>query len=310
MILLLIHTVGLVLEQACLYFPFVLGSYISISLMKLPDLSLEASYLAGAIIGCQSLVYCGGVTGFASATIVVLASVIGGVIVGGVVGLLTHVAGLPHLLSSILTIGLFHGINQFIIGGSHLSVGSLSSLLSIIKFPASNPELGIVVVLAALLSLLVFLLFKTQLGYSFAILGNNTSFFKNYHISSGYVFITGLLIAHGLSGFAGSLVAQSSGMVDITMGFGIVLLSLTSLILGRACVRGKKPFTVLVPIIGTVIYFSLQQLLLSLSSSLMVSFDMKYFTMLQSMIVLIALIIERRRALPDDSRARVDHLGV
>ena len=49
----MIETVLIILEQVLLHFPLILGAYISISLLKVPDLSLESAYVCDAIMGAQ-----------------------------------------------------------------------------------------------------------------------------------------------------------------------------------------------------------------------------------------------------------------
>ena len=300
----------LALEQALLYMPLILGSYVSISLMKLPDLALEASYVCGAIFGYRMLVALGGVSNSSSFLLVLGASIVGGILVGLCVGLLHYAVGIPHLLASIIIIGLFHGIAQLLLGGAHATIGAIPSLFALFAWPMSHPEFGILAIIAVLLVGALYAFFCTQLGYSFAIYGNNARFFSFYGISTGYVFLCGLLLAHGLAGLSGALVAQSMGMVDVSMGFGVVLLSLTSLVLGKAVVGERQLVTLLVPCLGTGSYFLLQQGLLYLASSTPLPFSMKYFTMFQSCIVLGVLIIKYYGLRRAGGTMRIDHLGV
>lgn len=45
------QALGIIFEQTLIYLPLVLGAYCSISLVKVPDLSIEAAYVFGAILG-------------------------------------------------------------------------------------------------------------------------------------------------------------------------------------------------------------------------------------------------------------------
>ena len=49
----MINTLIIIIEQVFLYVPLVCGAYISIALMKVPDLSIEAAYVFGAIVGSK-----------------------------------------------------------------------------------------------------------------------------------------------------------------------------------------------------------------------------------------------------------------
>lgn len=300
---------GIIIEQSLLHLPLVLGAYVSLSLLKIPDLCLEAAFVFGAICSAQVLLFCGGVQGPISFLLVLIASILGGCIVGLIASALTYYANFPHLLSSILVIGFFHGVNQLVLGGAHCSVSALPNLIGLLPVFSSFPELAMLALINAVIIGCAWALFHRQLGYSFAIYGNNPRFFSYYHIATGYVFTAGLLVAHGCAGFCGALMVQSNGMADITMGFGMVLLCITALLLGRICRFSAKPLSILVPIIGTVLYFTIQQSLLVLATRFALPFDTKYFTMVQSVIVALILIVQvrKRRARGQGS---LDQLGV
>src|SRR5207245_739515 len=85
---------------------------------------------------------------------------------------------------------------------------------------------------------------------------------------------------------SGYFFAQSNGFAEINMGFGTVLLCITALILGKTINIKNKMLTITVPLFGIVAYFTLQQTLLK------VGFNLKYFTMIQAIAILIILIVQ------------------
>lgn len=292
-------TIMIILEQIFLYLPLVLGAYISLSLIKVPDISLEAAFVFGSIVGARTLVATQSMPFLLSAILVLSASVAGGMLVGLCSSLLTQKGRFAHLLSSILTIGLFHGINQYVIGGANLPISSFRNIL-IINPNHYYPELATMIILGTILIILCTLLTYAQLGYSFAIYGNNPHFFKHYRISSRYIFMSGILLANGLAGLSGYFVAQTSGFIDINAGFGMVLLCITTLILGKTALPSRPPLSMRVPILGISIFCCLQQLLLK------GGFNLKYFTMIQSAIIVMVLIYR----LSKERTAHHDNLGV
>ncbi len=157
-------------------------------------------------------------------------------------------------------------------------------------------------IISVIIVLICFLLFKTQLGISFAVYGNNPSFFHHYGISTAYIIGAGLVVSNMLAGLSGYLVAQTSSFVDINAGNGIVLFCLTALILSKTILSSKKIVTILIPIVGLVIYCLIQQLLLK------IGFNLKYFTMIQSIIVLLLLVYKYRGKTVQELLG--DHLGV
>ena len=294
-------TFYIILEQVLLHFPLVLGAYISIALMKVPDLSLESAYVFGAIIGAKTMIALHAIPIYIRLPSTLIASMLGGSIVGLVSSTLTCKAGLPHLLSSILTFGLFHGITQAI-ASSYISLSSYPNQLAIMPYITQHPELLCLLVLGCIMLLGGYYLCKTQLGYAYAVYGNNASFFSHYGVSTSYVFITGIILSNALAGFAGFLFAQSNGFAELNMGLGKALLCITALILGKAIVRYSKPLNIAIPVIGVVTYFSIQQTLLK------IGFNLKYFTMFQACIVLIVIISIYKKQ--NGNKKSIDHLGV
>ncbi|MBA3751843.1 hypothetical protein H0X06_03550 [Candidatus Dependentiae bacterium] len=288
----------IILEQLSLHIPLLLGSYISLSLMKVPDLSIETAFVCGALCGATILPLCASLPSSIQLVLVVGASLCGGALVGLSSSVMTQYGKLPHLLSSIITFGIYYGINQ-LVAGSYLSLSSSLNPLLSAGIPR-HPELITVLFISIVCTVLLYKICSTQLGYAFALYGNNPHFFSHYGISTRYVFIVGITLANALGGLSGYLLAQSSGFADITMGFGKILVCITALILGKTIHVRKTPLSLIVPLGGGAAYFSLQQLLIKSG------FNLKYFTTVQSVLILLILIMFLRK----NSKKTIDHLGV
>lgn len=293
-----VDTFFIIIEQCLMHVPLLLGAYITISLMKLPDLSIESAYVSGAIIGAYVVASTSALPVSMQLPLVIIASLFGGAIVGITSSILTQYAGLPHLLSSIITFGVFYGINQ-LIAGSYISLSAYQNpLLS--NGIERHPEMVALTLIAILVVMGLYVLFKKQLGYAFALYGNNPHFLRHYGISVPYVFIAGVVLSNALAGLSGYLFAQSNGFADITMGFGKALLCITALILGKVIVRSTQPIVIIMPLVGCCAYFTLQQLLLK------VGFNLKYFTTVQALVTLCILVLTYRK----QTKKHIDHLGV
>jgi len=290
----------IVLEQVVLYLPLILGSYIGFSLLKIPDLSIETAYVFGAIMGSKVLLGISGAPALVAFIVVVAASLAGGAVVGFVSSVLTQKAGLPHLLSSIITFGIFHGINQFI-SSSYVSLSGKVNPLIWVEGLMNNTELVSLLCISGGVIFFNFLLLRTQIGYAFAVYGNNPYFFANYGISSSYVFITGVMLGNALAGLSGYLFAQSNNFLEINMGVGKSLLCITALILGKIFCKTGKRLSLGGVVGGTIAYFSLQQFLLK------IGFNLKYFTAVQACIVLAILVYIYRNK---TENTFIDNLGV
>lgn len=288
-----------VVEQLLLHVPMIYGVYISVGLMKIPDLSMESAYACGGLFGAQVIMLMQGFPLYLQLLVALCASICAGGLVGATAGGLTAFGKLPHLLSTIITFGIFFGIDQLLVG-TYVPLSSYASPLAYGSFMPRYPEMFLLFVIAMVVFMLCFWLFRTQIGYCFAIHGFNPGFFKQYGIAYRYIFILASSVSNGLVGLSGYLVAQSSGFAEITMGFGKILFCITALILGKAISRSSYPLNVWLPLIGTSAYFVLQQVLLK------IGFNLRYFTLVQAVVLLAIMILFYRTK----ERAESDYLGI
>ncbi len=296
----MINMILIILEQIMMHIPLMIGAYISLSLLQVPDLSIETAYVTGAVIASQLLSIAQPLPIALLLCIAIVASFAGGALVGAVSSLLTQKGLLPHLLSSIVTFGLFHGINQ-LISPVYVSLSSLHNPLMIADLIDQHGELIVLLLIGAVIIMISYYLFNTQLGHAFVVYGDNPLFFSNYGISTSSVFITGVMIANGLAGISGYLFAQSNNFLELNMGLGKALFCITSLIIGKMVARTKKPYSIMIPLIGVSIYFLLQQLLLK------IGFNLKYFTAMQAVILMCMLIYAYRNK---SQHSLHDNLGI
>lgn len=280
-------TFYIILEQSMIHMPLVIGSYISFSLLKVSDLSIESAYLVGALFGSYALMGTSSMPISIQLMSTIGASILGGSLVGATASLLTQKGGFPHLLSSIITFGFFHGFTQFI-APAYMSLSHLDTPLRLFPIIPQYPELVSLVAINSILLCIAAFLLNTQLGYAYAIYGNNPLFFKNYGISTSFVFIMGITCAGALAGVSGYLFAQTNNFFELNMGLGKVLFCITALILGKGLVDTHKPYSIMIPIVATGSYFCIQQMLLK------IGFNLKYFTAVQALIVLIIMLYTYR----------------
>jgi len=289
------------IEHICMYAPMMVGAYISFSLMKVPNLSIEAAFVSGAIAACKALELTHDMGMMICLPAVLLASIVGGVLVGVLIAALDTYAKIPHLLASILTLGLCFGANLFVLGVANVSVTQMANPLAILPL-STHPELGMFAIITLVVMVLGFLFLKTQLGMCLRVYGNNPGFFANYGTSTAFVVAAGLILSNALVGLSGYMTAQSNGFVDINAGAGISLYGITVLILGKTLLKFVKKPSIFIPLAGLVIYAGLQQVLLG------VGCNMRYFTAIQSVIVVALLVINYHRKSVHELVG--DHLGV
>lgn len=294
----IVDSITLIVELVALHVPIVLGSYIVFSLLKTPDLSIESAYVCGALAGAVTVMHMP--DGFAlSLPVALISAAGGGLIIGLLSSALTRFGKLPHLLSSIMVNGIFLGAYQCLLDTPQISLSHVVNPLTTWSIFPHAPELPMLVLIASLVIVGVMLFLKTQLGFCFFAYGNSPTIFSFYGISTTYVCMVGIALANMLAGISGYLVAQSNNFVDMYMGVGMVLLCITSLVLGKT-VPVATALTTVYAVAGTASYFVLQQLLLRLG------FNLKFFTAIQAIIVLCILLVRYSRI----KKSETDQLGI
>lgn len=273
----MIHSI---FEQVLIALPLIVGAYITLSLLKLPDFSIESAYLFGAVAAFLA--------NDLPLPMIILSAIAGGMIVGFLVSVLNQVLCIPFLLAAIVINGFFHGMTQFLLG---TSVKSFQMTIAL-------HETAFLLLISSILLLILSFIVRSQLGYSWAIFGNNPYFFQHHPISGRYVVFSGAMIGHGCAGISGFLFAQSNGFVDLTMNFGIILLCLTAMMIGKLLISNRRP-NLLIPLIGIAAFFIIQQ------SLLRIGLNLKYFNAFQAIFILLILSIGHRK-----NTMTLDHLGV
>ena len=272
-----------IIEQGALYAPLILGAYLSLVLMKIPNLAIESAYIFGAIMAAKVTLLTNGPS-VPALLAAICAAGTGGMLVGLLAALLAERLAISPLLAAIITTGIFHGVALFVLGGTHCSLPGTHSSLRLVPCVAGYPDLCGIACIAGITIMMFIVFMKTKLGVSCALYGDNRTFLRHYRISTSYVVAAGLAASNALSGISGYLIAQSNSFVDTGMGAGLPLICLTALILGRSLMRTRAIITSIPPLCGLFFYFVLQHALLN------TGFDLRYFMAVQALIVVVTLV--------------------
>lgn len=274
-----------IIEQGLIHTPLILGAHLALSLLNCPDLSLASAFTVGAILAAKSLPFCKHLPPAFSAIAALIAAATGGALVGLSSSCLTRYAKLPHLLSAIIMEGLFQGIIRLLLKNSNTTMGNSFDFLktSLLK---NWPHLPAFFLIATVTTIIMYFFLKKAPGTSFVLYRKNQRVLGDSHSSLSRIFILGIMIGNALAGITGYCVAQSHGFVDCSIGNGIFLLALLSLLLGRAFYLSQPFYNAL---IGLFIYFSLHQI------ALQMNINIDYFVPVHFCILLIVLLIALSR---------------
>ena len=150
-------------------------------------------------------------------------------------------------------------------------------------------------IVALIFKLLTDFFLKTEVGLALRATGDNKRMIRSLSANTDMLIILGVGISNAFVAFSGALVAQYNEFADVSMGTGMIVVGLASIIIGEA-IFGKKtiPRTTMAVVLGAIIYRIF--LTLALSQGILDASDQKMVT---AIIVIIALIlpkfIENRR---------------
>src|SRR5690625_754696 len=241
------------LELGFIYGIMALGVYLTFRVLNFPDLTVDGSFTTGA----------------ATAAILILNghSPVLATLAGGGVGLLAGMfTGLLHtkgkidgLLAGILTmIGLW-SVNLRIMGKANLPLLREDTLISPLKeaglLGSGAGGILIFAAVALVFTIGVHWFLHTDLGLSIQATGNNDQMIRAFGVNTDRTSILTLGLSNMFVGLCGAVMAQYQGFADISMGIGLILVGLASVILGQALLGQRTIFVAaFAVVIGSVLY--------------------------------------------------------
>lgn len=239
------------LELGLVYGLVALGVYITFRVLDFPDLTVDGSFPMGAAVAAAALV--SGVNPWVATAMAFGVSALSGL----VTAFLAVRCGILNLLASILTMLAAFSINIRIMGLPNLSLLGEQTIFSPLDELSGamyvRPlAIGILVIICALL---VIRLLNSDFGLALRATGVNARMVSAQGASTGFYTYFGLALSNGLVGFAGAVLAQSSGFADVTSGAGTIVVGLAAVILGQTIIPSRKIWiAVAAVIIGSILY--------------------------------------------------------
>ncbi|MCL2357067.1 MAG: ABC transporter permease [Defluviitaleaceae bacterium] len=226
------------LGQGLLYAPVVIGVFMSLRIMKKPDLTVEGTFAFGAVIAMTML---NNGSHFLATLIV---SLIGGGIAGLSTALIHTKLKIDGIISGLLVTMALFSINLFVMGGSTISAPLDTFIFAPVRAPLLRLGMQpfnallfsyIIVGAIVLAAVIVFLywLYSTMLGLSIRATGDNERMACSIGVSTDARKIISLVISNAITGLAGGLVAQQQSGANVNSGTGVLIIGLASLVIGE-----------------------------------------------------------------------------
>ena len=261
-------------SQGLIYAILALGVYITFRILNFADMTAEGSLTLGGGV-CAVLIS----HGVSPALSLLVAGLVGS-LAGLITGFFNTKLKIQDILAGILTMIALYSINLRIMGKANISL-----LGKITVFKNSNIfNFNVCLIICAILLIIMNLFFKTEIGLAIRATGDNPQMAKAQGINTNFNKILALMISNSLCAVSGALLTQNNGYADVNMGTGVIVIALSSIVIGEAFVKKSSFLFKLIAVIFVsicykfIIYFVLN---IGMNPS-----DLKLFTALVAAILL------------------------
>ena len=224
--------------QGLLYAPVAIGVFLSLRIMKKPDLTIEGTFAFGAVIA-MTMLYNGA---HFMATLIV--APLGGAIAGLTTGLIRTKLRIDGIISGLLVTMALFSINLFVMGASTISApldrfifAPVREQLVTIGLPPFNALLWSYIIVGGITLILLigvlYFIYTTSFGLSIRATGDNEHMACSNGIDTDSRKIAAHVIANSIIGLSGALVAQQQSGANVNTGTGVLIIGLASLVIGE-----------------------------------------------------------------------------
>ena len=260
-----------------------IGVYLTYKVLDFSDLTVDGTMATGGAV-CVMLMING-----TNLWVALLCAVLAGMAAGLVTGIFHTKMGIPPILSGILTQLALYSINLWIMGfkaNQGINVTKYNLLVSArnVRHLGMDNPIFIMLAVTAILIVVLYWFFGTELGSSLRATGCNEQMAKAQGINVDRCKRIGLMISNGIVALSSALFAQYQGSVDVNMGRGAIVIGLAAVIISTV-IFGKLfhnfGLNLMAVSIGAVLYYIVIQVvlwlglntnLLKLLSALVVAF--------------------------------------
>ncbi len=231
------------LEQGLIFAILAMGVFLTYKVLNESDLSVEGTFPFGAFIFAKFITM--GLDPIISTILTFCLRTLAGL----TTCILFIKLKIKPLLAGILTMTIFYSVNLRLNGKSNVPLFSYENIFDL------GPSLIVLAILVFIIKLLLDAFLKTEKGYLLIATGDNETLIKSLGVNSNKYKIIGFMLANGLISLSGALMAQYQGFADITMGTGIIVIGLASIIIGDTIKKNSSWFKgTSRAIVGAVIY--------------------------------------------------------
>lgn len=258
------------IELGLLFSIMSFGIYITFRILNFPDLTVDGSFTLGCVVSAILTLQGHPILAIIAATII-------GSLAGLMTGFLHTKMKVQYILAGIITMTALYSINLKIGGAPNLSLFGSDTIFSMFKdfiqntlglqstWILKNHKLILITCITIILVFILYFFFKTQTGLAIRATGNNEEMVRASSINTDAMKMLGLAIANAFVALCASLYTQHQMFYDISQGIGMMVVGLTSIIVGES-ILGKRSVlnSLLAIVVGAILYRLLLTFALSL----------------------------------------------
>ena len=233
------------LELGFIYALVAFALYLSFRVLNIADMTTDGSFTLGCAVSATLAVA-------GHPYLALPAAMLAGACAGVITALLQTKCKVPSILAGIITNTGLYTVNLAVMGfSSNVSMLRAETVFSAFGRWKIVPAVGITLLAGVLLVLFL----STRLGLSVRATGDNPDMVRASSINTAVTVTIGLAVANALTALSGAVLAQYQRTADISMGTGMVIIGLASLIIGETIVRkGKIGMKVFAALVGCILY--------------------------------------------------------
>ncbi len=264
-----------------------LGMYLSLRVMRFPDLTCGGSFPLGAVVATITH----------NAGVPVSVSLILGALAGAGAGYLTGVCNtifkVPPIIASIIVMMSLYSINLLLMGKPVLSMEGADVFSVLISDGGYAREMAAMIgsgLLLVFIGGLVTWFLRTEVGLALRLTGTSPTLAPMLGVAHSAYLRRGLAVANGLVGLSGGQFAHYQRFADVNLGNSILFALLASVFLGNGLERSRKANYAIWWQIACVICGALLHRVL-VASAYSIGFGAEYFSIISAALIMAALTI-------------------
>jgi putative tryptophan/tyrosine transport system permease protein len=166
--------------------------------------------------------------------------------------------GILHLLAGILvSVGLY-SVNLRIMDAPNIALIGSRTVFTLIGDAGIPDSWSYPLVFFAALTVCAIALcwfLGTETGLAMRATGENPRMSQANGVNTRRLVIAGVALSNAMAGLCGSLFAQSQGSADVSMGIGMIVIGLASVIIGETLLPSRRIVVAIVgAIVGSILY--------------------------------------------------------